>query len=274
MSNGKLVVIGAHPDDCELMAGGTSALYIRQGWKVSFITTTNGDAGHHKMNRSELAVRRKKESEAVANILGVEYIVMDHHDGELEPTLELRKELIRMLRQMEPDVVVTHPPLDYHPDHRYTSQVVGDTSYMLEVPLICPEVAAMTKSTAYLYDFMEPIPANATVWPVPIDEEAWKKRVLAADANESQMYEWLPFIDKREQDIPSSREGQLKYLDQRYRHMAAETAERHRARICELFGEATGKKARYAEAFYTAPFGRTFSKDDYQPLIDAYTEKV
>ena len=133
----RIIVIGAHPDDCDIKAGGTAALYAKQGHAVRFVSVANGDAGHHEMGGGPLAVRRKKEAAAAGRAIGIEYQVLDLHDGEIEPTLENRRTIIRLIREWRADVVMTHRPNDYHPDHRYTSILVQDAAYMVTVPNVC-----------------------------------------------------------------------------------------------------------------------------------------
>src|SRR4051812_27424812 len=141
-ADGKLRIIcfGAHPDDCELQAGGVGAMWAAQGHHVKFVAVTNGDIGHWREAGGPLAVRRKKEVEGASKILGTNVEVLDNHDGELMPTLEIRRSIIRLIRQWRADVVLSPRPYDYHPDHRNTSILVQDAAFMVIVPYICPDV--------------------------------------------------------------------------------------------------------------------------------------
>src|SRR4029077_5937403 len=94
----RIIVFGAHPDDCELDAGGTSALWAEAGHAVKFVSVTNGDIGHHEMAGATLARRRAAEVKRCAEILGITSEVLDNHDGELMPTLENRKAIVRLIR--------------------------------------------------------------------------------------------------------------------------------------------------------------------------------
>ena len=123
----KIIVFGAHPDDCDIKAGGIAIKYANLGHEVKFVSVTNGDAGHHEIGGVELARRRRAEAQAAGAVAGIEYHVIDNHDGELEPTLENRKKIIRLIRNYTPDLILTHRPNDYHPDHRYTSILVQDS---------------------------------------------------------------------------------------------------------------------------------------------------
>ena len=86
------------------------------------------------MGGPALAKRRLGEAKESARRLGIEYEVLNNHDGELLPTLEVRKEIIRQIRRWNADIVLAPRPNDYHPDHRYTGVLVQDAAYMVVVP--------------------------------------------------------------------------------------------------------------------------------------------
>ncbi len=136
----RIIVFGAHPDDCELDAGGTAARWAKLGHKVKFVSVTNGDIGHHEMAGGPLARRRAAEVERCAEILGIETEVLDNHDGELMPTLENRRRSSARSASWKADLVISHRPNDYHPDHRYTGILVQDAAFMVIVPNFCPDV--------------------------------------------------------------------------------------------------------------------------------------
>ena len=102
----QIIMIGAHPDDCDIKSGGTAALFIAMGHKVKFLSVTNGDAGHMKEGGGMLAQRRLEETKEVSKRLGVNYEVLDNHDGELLPTLAIRMEVIKRIREWNADVVI------------------------------------------------------------------------------------------------------------------------------------------------------------------------
>jgi N-acetylglucosamine malate deacetylase 1 len=162
----RLLVIGAHPDDADYHAAGLAALYRMAGHTVKLVSMTNGDAGHQTLRGAELARRRRAEATAAGAVIGAEYQVLNHHDGELQPTLDNRREVIRVIRAFRPDLLLTHRPNDYHPDHRYTSQLVQDAAYMVTVPPICPETPHLPRNPiiAYLNDaFQKPYPFRPDV---------------------------------------------------------------------------------------------------------------
>ena len=133
-----IIAFGAHPDDCELKVGGSAALWARQGHRVKFVSTTNGDIGHFAMAGGPLARRRRAEVERCAEILGIETEVLDIHDGELMPTLENRRLIANLIRDWQADVVLCHRPWDYHADHRYTGILVQDAAVLVTAEFFVP----------------------------------------------------------------------------------------------------------------------------------------
>ncbi len=162
----RVIVFGAHPDDCDLEAGGTAIKFVKMGCKVKFVSMTNGDAGHQSMGGGVLAKRRMAEAQEAGRRFGVEYTVIDNHDGELMPTLENRLKVIREIRNWKADIVITHPSNDYHPDHRYTSLLVQDASFMVLVPNVAPDTPRFRKT---LYSsgrilLIPTLPSISTMW--------------------------------------------------------------------------------------------------------------
>ena len=173
----RIIVFGAHPDDCEIQVGGTAALWVQQGHKVKFVSVTNGDIGHWGQAGGALAQRRKAEVVEAAAILGVETEVFDVHDGEVLPTLENRKLVTKAIREWKADLVLAPRPNDYHPDHRYTGILVQDAAYMVTVPFFCPDVPHLRSNPVFMYyqdRFQKPNPFKPDV-AVPIDEVIEKK---------------------------------------------------------------------------------------------------
>ena len=163
----RLLLIVAHPDDAEARSGGLMTLYRRAGHVVKWISVTNGDAGHHEISGPELADIRREESARAAAVIGADFEIWDHHDGQLEPTLERRWEVIRAIRRFQPDLVLTHRTCDYHPDHRAVAQLVQDASFSVTVPAIVPDTPALSKDpvVAYMADlFTRPACARTSVF--------------------------------------------------------------------------------------------------------------
>src|SRR3954453_10934723 len=186
----RVICFGAHPDDCELKAGGVAALWAAKGHRVKFVSVPNGDIGHWRQSGPALARRRRREVEAAAGGLGITTEVLDVHDGELEPTLANRKAITRLIREWRADLVLSHRPNDYHPDHRYTAVLVQDAAYMVTVPRFLPEVPALKRNPVFLYysdGFRKPNPFNPDVT-VAIDG-VMEKKAAALERLESQFYE-------------------------------------------------------------------------------------
>ena len=196
-TDGKLNIIafGAHPDDCDQRAGGTAAKYAALGHRVRFVSVTNGDAGHQTEGGGALAARRRAEAQEAGRRIGIEYVVLDNHDGELVPSVDVREQIIRQIRQWNADLVLAPRPNDYHPDHRYTGVLVQDAAYMVVVPNIAPDTPALRKNPVFMYfqdGFQRPNPFSPDV-AVSIDDVI-EKKIDMLDAHVSQFYEWLPWV--------------------------------------------------------------------------------
>src|ERR1700688_3170296 len=190
----RVIAFGAHPDDCDLGAGGLAAQYAALGVKVKFVSLTNGDAGHQTQGGEELAKRRRAEAQEAGRRIGIEYEVVDNHDGKLLPTLDVREQVIREIRQWKADVVIGPRPNDYHPDHRYTGVLVQDASYMVIVPNIVKDTPPLPRNPVFLYysdRFTRPQPFRPDIV-VSIDD-VFPKKIDMLDAHVSQFYEWLPW---------------------------------------------------------------------------------
>src|SRR5207248_3314251 len=105
---------------------GTAARWCAAGHVVKFVSLTDGGAGHQTLRRPDLVRHRRAEAEAAGAVIGATYEVWDLPDGELEPTLEARRRVIRLIRSFRPDLLLTHRPTDYHPDHCAAGVLVRD----------------------------------------------------------------------------------------------------------------------------------------------------
>jgi LmbE family N-acetylglucosaminyl deacetylase len=269
-----IIVFGAHPDDCELDAGGTAARWAKLGHNVKFVSVTNGDIGHHEIAGGPLARRRTAEVKRCAEILGITTEVLDNHDGELLPTLENRRTLTRLIRRWKADVVIAHRPNDYHPDHRYTGQLVQDAAFMVIVPNFCPDVPALRKNPVFLYSedsFQKPNPFEPDVV-VPIDEVLDQKAACYA-ALESQFYEWNPWLFGYLDQVPEDESARMEFARKKVLERAGPTAEKFRAKLIEELGEARGRAVRAAEAFEVCEYGAQPSKDELRRLFPFFGDR-
>ena len=252
----RILVLGAHPDDADYKAGGTAAHWRRLGHDVQFVSLTNGGAGHQTLRGEALVARRRAEAQAAAAVIGATYDVLDHPDGELLPTLEARRQLIRLIRDFKPDLILTHRPNDYHPDHRYTSVLVQDAAYMMTVPAICPDTPHLQRDPVILYlsdDFKKPVPFSADVV-VDIGDE-FDALVGMLHCHVSQFYEWLPYNGGHADQVPADEAGRRQWLKQRMQQRIRPLADRYRDRVVQTYGVEQGYRVEYIEAFEVSEYG-------------------
>ncbi|QDV37852.1 PIG-L deacetylase family protein [Tautonia plasticadhaerens] len=264
----RIIVFGAHPDDCELEVAGTAARWAKLGHKVKFVSTTNGDIGHHEIAGGPLARRRKAEVERCAEILGIETEVLDIHDGEILPTLENRRTITRLIREWEADLVISHRPNDYHPDHRYTGILVQDAAFMVIVPYFCPDVPALRKNPVFMYtedSFQKPNPFEPDVV-VPIDP-VLDQKVACIDALGSQFYEWNPWLFGYLDEVPDSPEARMEWTRERALNRYGGIADRYRDTLAEWVGEDAAAEVEAAEAFELCEYGSQPSKEELARLF-------
>jgi N-acetylglucosamine malate deacetylase 1 len=270
----RIIVFGAHPDDCELDAGGTAARWAKLGHKVKLVSVTNGDIGHHEIAGAILARRRTEEVKKAAAILGVETEVLDNHDGELLPTLENRRTITRKIREWRADVVIAHRPNDYHPDHRYTGVLVQDAAFMVTVPSFCPDTPRLVKNPVFLYtedDFKKPNPFRPDVV-VPIDP-VFEQKVSAIDALESQFYEWNPWLAGYLDQVPKGKSERRGWLAARLSKRYGGLADRFREKLVELLGESRGRAVKTVEAFEVCEYGSQPSKEELLRIFPFFEER-
>jgi LmbE family N-acetylglucosaminyl deacetylase len=264
----RVICIGAHPDDCEIEFGGTAAKMAARGDAVKFLSVTNGEAGHHFRPGPELVARRKSEAGEAARRLGIAATeALGNRDGRLVPSIEARNELVRRIRTWEADLVITHRPWDYHPDHRYTGQLVQDSAYLVKVPYVCPETPALRRNPVFLYledSFESPIPFKADV-AVNIDD-VWQKKLDALDAHQSQVYEWLPWVgDETEgRAVPDDAAARRRWLDATW---SREPSQCTRVALAWRYGTGEAGRIRHAEAFAVCEYGRRPSAEELDEMF-------
>jgi LmbE family N-acetylglucosaminyl deacetylase len=260
----RIIAFGAHPDDCDIGMGGTAALFAEMGHKVKFVSVTNGDAGHHEMGGGALAKRRYAETQEVAKRLGIAYDVLDNHDGELSPNYEVRKQIIRKIREWNADVVIGPRINDYHPDHRYTGMLVQDAAYMVVVPNVAPDTPALKKNPVFLYfqdRFQKPQPFKPDI--VVAIDETFEKKVNGLDAHVSQFYEWLPWVEGKLAEVPKDPVERKKWLREK-RMRPATPAIRGSA---EKWYGPSAAKFQHFEAFEVAEYGGQPSEAELRRLF-------
>lgn len=253
----RALMIGAHPDDCEFKTGGLAARYRALGHHVKFVSATNGEAGHHQMGGAPLARRRLEEARRVAELAGIEYDVLDIPDGRLEADLATRERFIGLLRAFQPNLVFTHRPNDYHPDHRRTGILVQDASYLIRVPNICPLIPHLSETPIILYvqdGFGKPVSFSPDV--VVAIDDVLDAKVDMLHCHESQMYEWLPADGGYSGEVPEGDGARRTWLRARQARRDGAVADRFRDRLIARYGAARGQTIRCAEAFEVSEYGR------------------
>ena len=268
-----VVCFGAHPDDCEAYTGGTGIKWARLGHDVLFVSMTNGDAGHHEQGGGALARRRREEALLSAERGGVKALVLDYHDGELMPTLEARKEVVRIIREHRADMVISHRPCDYHPDHRYTSVLVQDASFMVTVPNCCPGVPRLEKNPVFLY-MMDARLGNVPYSPhiaVAIDDVIDIKLDMF-DAMESQVYEWLPWHEGVLDQVPRSPETRKEWLRGAWEPFFRGRADDARELLGAWYGPEAAREIQFAELFEICPYGSQPSAEELRRLFPFFPE--
>ncbi|MCE6989979.1 PIG-L deacetylase family protein [Dyadobacter sp. CY323] len=263
----KIIVFGAHPDDCDLGAGGIASIYSEMGHKVKFVSLTNGDAGHQDIGGGELAKRRLAETKEVAKRLGIEYDVLDNHDGELFPTLENRLAVIRKIREWNADMVIAPRTNDYHPDHRNTGVVVQDAAYLVIVPNVLSSVPPLTKNPVFLYfrdRFQRPNPFRPDI---AIDITAnLAKKVHGLDAHVSQFYEWLPWTNQDLANVPKDVVERKKWLTSSIERRSSVTPE-IKVTLEKWYGKEKAETVKFVEVFEICEYGKQPTPEDIKRLF-------
>ncbi len=263
----RIIVFGAHPDDAEYKAGGVAALWAERGHHVKLVSVTNGDIGHWAMAGGPLARRRSAESAEVAKQLGVTSEVLDIHDGELMPTLENRRKVTQLIREWNADIVISHRPWDYHPDHRYVGVLVQDAAYMVAVPHFMPLVTPLKKNPVFLYSsdrFQKPYPFEVDV------DSVFDQKVNALTALVSQTFEGGALGSQEKMDAaPPESQPKLraKWLRERWVKRQSGEAKRYRNGLIRWYGEEAANEIKYAEAFEVCEYGRQPSDADIRQLF-------
>lgn len=264
----RIVIFGAHPDDPD-KAGGTAFRWSQMGYDVLMVSVTNGDAGHQTIKAKELTKIRREEARKAGEVIGVRYITLNNHDGQLMPTYENRLQIIKIIREQKADVVICPRPYDYHPDHRYTGVLVLDAAYMVTVPTILPKVPIVEKNPVFLFmsdGFIHPEPFKADVC-IDIDDVIEKKMDMYHQ-HKSQMYEWLPYNRGVLSQVPVSDADRRAWLGENRKK--ASDANPYREKLIELYGFERGSKIEFCEAFQDSGYGTKLTKENliyYFPFL-------
>lgn len=262
----RIIAIGAHPDDCDSKFGGTAAKFAEMGHAVKFLSLTNGDAGHQREGGGALGKRRRAEAKEAGRRLSVEYDVLDNHDAELLPTLQVRHQVIRKIREWDADIVLGLRPNDYHPDHRNAGKVVQDAAYLVIVPNVTPDTPPLKKNPLFLYmqdHFQKPNPFSPDIV-VAIDDTI-EKKINGMDAHVSQFYEWLAWVDGKLDEVPEGKAERREWLAKRVKGRKISPV--MRKSLEKWYGANKAKNVQYAEALEIAEYGLQPSDDEIRKLF-------
>jgi LmbE family N-acetylglucosaminyl deacetylase len=267
----RIIVFGAHPDDAEFKTGGTAAKWAKLGHEVKLVSVTNGDIGHWNMAGGPLAQRRAAESAAAAKRLGVTSQVLDIHDGELLPTLEHRRTITRLIREWKADLVISHRPWDYHPDHRYVGVLVQDAAFMVTVPYFCPDTPPLKQNPVFMFSsdgFQRPYPFAPDV-AVAIDD-VFEQKLSAVHELASQVYEGgASGSEEFVRGVPPAKDddGRRRWLAERWSDRQGREAQKYRELLTKWYGQERGQAVKYAEAFEICEYGRRPTAEELGKLF-------
>jgi LmbE family N-acetylglucosaminyl deacetylase len=272
-----ILCIGAHPDDCEVSIGGTATLYRDAGHHVGFVSVTNGCKGHYadeyRRDNQALVSRRREESLAAAAVIGAASYCLEIPDGEVYVTQEATESMVRLIRNFGepgrgPDLVLLNRPNDYHRDHRYSARLVLDATFMLTVPLMCPDTRHLDRMPVFAYwqdGFSQDGGAFVPDVVVPIDSVVGQKHEMVAE-HVSQFYEWLPYNMGVLDDVPTHPMARYAWLGEWMKHRDAGWRTRFEP---QLLAAGHPAETKYVEAFVVSEYGRQPNPGELKELFPA-----
>lgn len=268
-----MIVIAAHPDEAEIYAGGTSALFAELGHRVKFVSLTNGNCGHYLLSGQELIDRRTDESHEAAKRLGVlEYSILNISDGRLSDSYETREEVIRQIRNWKADIVITfHPEGPGHVDNRNAGKIVRDAAdFIAKVPNAVPDAVSLDQSPLFL--LMPDYGKRASYSPdIVIDiEQAIEKKLLGCDAHASQFYEFAPWQRNLLSEVPDGWEKRREYI-LKYWSRFIHTSPEMLPTLDRLYGEGKSVSTVFAEPFEIANYSKRPTNDELRVLFPMLT---
>ncbi len=260
-----VVIIGSHPDDADKQAGGTALEFLKRGHNVLFVSLTNGDAGHQTMGGKELARRRYSEAQEAGRRFGVEYIVLDNPDGKLQPDIEIREEIIRIIRKFKADIVIGHRPNAMHPDRRNSAILLQDAAYMVIVPNVVPEVPPLDENPLFLYfedNFKNPNPFQPHI--VVDITDSFEQKVYGMAAHQSQFFEWQPWIAKTLDKVPAGEQERLEWLAGISK---SPLTKEKQSQLIKWYGKAHAGKVKMTESFMICEYGKKPDAEEVRRLF-------
>lgn len=271
-----IIVITAHPDEAEIYAGGTSALFAEKGHRVKFVSLTNGACGHYLQSGQELIDRRTMEAHEAAKRLGVlEYSILDIPDGRLTNSYEVREEVIRQIRNWKADIVITfHPEGKGHVDNRNAGRIVRDAAdFIAKVPNCVPDAPSLDQSPLFL--LMPDYGKRASYSPDLVIDigSVIEKKLLGCDAHASQFYEFAPWQRNLLDQVPLTWEARRAYILEHWSSFI-EVSPEMLPILDRLYGQGWSEKTKYAEPFEIADYGRRPSESELLQLFPMLNQQL
>jgi LmbE family N-acetylglucosaminyl deacetylase len=264
----RIIVIAAHPDEADMYAGGTAALFAKHGHEVKLVSLTCGDAGHHEMSRLELAGRRYAESQEAARRLGVrEYQVFDTHDSELMPTLETRHRIMKVVRDWQADIVISlNPRGGGHPDNRAVGIATEEAYTFLSNRNAMPDAPPLPRPPVLLY-MIDYITLRSHRHDLVIDvDPVMEEKLRACDANASQFYEYSARQYCDLDEVPTDWPGRREFILRNWAGTLEVLPEMKPALVAR-YGEAHASQVKYAETFEFAPDSRIPDEEELRAIF-------
>ena len=269
----RIMVIGGHPDDADIICGCTAAKLIKKGCRIKFVAACNGDIGHHIHSREKTAAIRRRETLNAAKVFGLDsYDIYGWGDARCPNTIEARELVAKKIQEFEPDIIMTHRDCDYHVDHRTIGTLVKDCGYMLGCPHWIEGSKPLRRRPLILL--------MSDVFTVPrvmrpdilVNADPYiGKWADALDCQVSQFYEWLAWdkgiedevaaIGDRKKNIAKRNAYLMKYWGNRKVNDAKRFADAWRAQY-------PGKPVPEAvESFEISEYGRPPIEEDFALLM-------
>jgi len=269
----RIMVIGGHPDDADIICGCTAARLVAKGCRVKFVAACNGDLGHHRLSRAETAAVRRQETLAAAKVWGLDsYDIYGWGDAHCPTTIEARELVARKIQEFEPDIVMTHRDCDYHVDHRAIGTLVKDCGYMLGCPHWIEGSKPLRRRPLILL--------MSDVFTVPrvmrpdilVNADPYlDKWADALDCQQSQFYEWLAWDKGAEDEVEAIGDrkkniaGRNAYLMKYWGNRKVNDAKRFAAAWREQYPGKPVPKA--IESYEISEYGRPPTEEDFDLLM-------
>jgi len=281
---GPLLAFGAHPDDIEFGCAGSVARWVDEGAEVTYCIVTDGSTGTADLDLygEKLAAIRRDETLEAAKIFGVTDVrFLGYRDGYVEYTLDLRKDIARVFRDVKPTrfVVMDAAPIlgDWfvnHPDHRAVGQLAQDTAVVVAAPFFAPYTPPTKGNPIYLFysdGFKKPYPFDPII-AVGIDDVAQKKWDCIS-ALPSQFGDADSWQARYGRNVPTDEAGRKAFLLDIVKQRNANEANQYRDLLIKLYGEQKGRAIKYAETFELNQYGAGATVDQLKGMFPTFEGK-